>query len=74
MIFTETKLKGAFTIDNERREDLPRLFRANFLSARIRSSWVEAVPSTMMDLCHDRATGDIARRGRRVRICGGPST
>ena len=38
MIFTETKLKGAFIIDIERREDLARIFRAGLLSARIRST------------------------------------
>ena len=33
MIFTETRLKGAFVVDIERREDSRGFFRARFLSA-----------------------------------------
>ena len=58
MIFTETKLKGAFIIDLERRERRPRLLRARLLPARVRGARPEA---------DDRAGQHRLQRERRER-------
>ena len=60
MIFTETKLKGAFIIDLERREDDARVLRPRVLSERVRRAWAEAVIA-QANVAFNKAQGHAAR-------------